>query len=170
VSASWAGPRWDDVGEGDAIAPLTVDVTYTTLAMDVAGTRDFYPLHHDPVVARASGAPDIFLNTMWYQGIVGRYVTDWGGSEAFLRRLRVDMRAHCCPGDQLTVHGTVVRRHRDAEQRLLVDLDVRIDRHDHPDAVVAAVTVELAPPPDPAAPHPSLLRRGQSDQKAFHVA
>ena len=45
-----AGLDWTDVKEGQQLPPLVFPVSYTTLALDVAGTRDFYPIHHDPEV------------------------------------------------------------------------------------------------------------------------
>jgi MaoC like domain len=137
------GPQWVDVVDGTVLPPLVFPVTYTTMALDVAGTRDLYPPHHDPDAARAHGAPTIFLNTMWYQGLVGRYVTDWAGPDSFLRRLMVEMRSNCGPGDVLTVTGEVTGKHRDDGQRLLVDLTVSIARADRQVAVRAGATVEL---------------------------
>ena len=134
---------WDDVAEGQQLPALTFDVTYTTLAMDVSGTRDIYPIHHDPDFATSNGVSNIFLNTMWYQGLVGRFVTDWGGIDSFLRKLKIEMKINGCPGDTLRVTGTVVRKFEDEAGRKLVDLDVRIANGDKPDAVISAATVEL---------------------------
>lgn len=97
------------VAVGTTLPDLMFAVTRTTLAKDVAGTRDFYPIHHDQDYARANGVRDVFLNTMWYQGLLGRYATDWGGSDSFLRSLAFDMRSHAFPGDTLTTSGTVTR-------------------------------------------------------------
>jgi acyl dehydratase len=137
-----AGVAWSDVNENQELPPLTFEVTLATLAKDVAGTRDIYPIHHDPEFARANGARDIFLNTMWYQGFLGRYVTDWGGSNSFVRKLGFDMRGTCCPGDTLTVHGTVLGT-TEMDDKKLVDLDVRIDTQHQSDAITAKLTLEL---------------------------
>jgi len=136
--------EWADVSVGEELEPLTFEVTRSTLAKDVVGTRDLYPIHHDHEFARANGARDIFLNTMWYQGLVGRFVNEWGGYESFLRRLSVQMQAHGCPGDVLTVRGTVTAVRRDEAGRGLIDIEVAIANRDRDDAVVAKVTVELA--------------------------
>lgn len=133
---------WDEVHEGAVLPELVIPVTATTLARDVLGTRDLYPIHHDRDFATANGARDIFLNTMWYQGVVGRYVTDWAGPEAFLRVLTIRMRAHGCPGDTLAVRGTVTARRVENDRRL-VDLDVSIDSQLQAGVTTAQVTVEL---------------------------
>ncbi len=134
---------WDSVSEGDALPELEFGpITLTTMAMDVSGTRDLYPIHHDREFAKNNGARDIFVNTMWYQGLLGRYVTDWGGPESFLRKLGFDMRGTNCPGDTLKVRGTVTRTYED-DGKKLADLDVRIDNQDATDTCVARITVEL---------------------------
>jgi hypothetical protein len=148
VTAELTGPRWAEIVNGATLPLLVFPVTYTTMALDVAGTRDLYPPHHDPDAARAHGSPTVFLNTMWYQGLVGRYVTDWAGPNSFLRRLSVEMRSNCGPGDVLSVTGEVTGKHRDDERRLLVDLAVSIDKADQRAAVRANATVELWPTPD----------------------
>ncbi|WP_433374682.1 MaoC/PaaZ C-terminal domain-containing protein [Streptosporangium sp. CA-115845] len=127
------------------LAPLRIAVTATTLAKDVAGTRDLYPIHHDHEFAKAAGARNIFLNTMWYQGVLGRYATDWGGPESFVRRLSFEMRATNCPGDTLTVRGTVVGTSV-TDDETLVDLDVRIDNQSQQDTVTARLTLGLPRP------------------------
>ena len=134
---------WDGVGEGSDMPPLEFGpVTMTTQVMDASGTRDLYPIHHDREFAKENGARDIFLNTMWYQGLLGRFVNEWGGPESFVRKLSFDMRATNCPGDTLTVHGKVTKKYEQEGQKL-VDLDVRIDNQDDPDTVTARITLEL---------------------------
>jgi len=125
---------------GTSLPELIVEITYTTLAKDVAGTRDIYPIHHDPDFAERAGVRGIFLNTMWYQGLLGRFATDWGGQESFVRSLSFDMRATNGPGDVLTVRGTVVGIDQSADETL-VDLDLRIDNQQVSDTVTARLTV-----------------------------
>lgn len=134
--------NWSEVTEGAELAPLEIEVTATTLARGVLGTRDLYPMHHDPEFAKANGVRDIFLNTMWYQGAVGRYVTDWAGPGSLLRMLEIGMRAHCCPGDTLRIHGTVTGKREDAGRRL-VDLSISVDNQLRAGAVTARATVEV---------------------------
>ena len=134
---------WENVSEGNDMPPLEFGpITMTTQVMDASGTRDLYPIHHDREFAKEAGARDIFLNTMWYQGLLGRFVNEWGGPESFLRKLSFDMRATNCPGDTLTVHGKVMKKYEDEGQKL-VDLDVRIDNQDDSDTVTARITLEL---------------------------
>jgi acyl dehydratase len=130
---------------GDRLPPLRFPVTFTTLAMDVSGTRDLYPVHHDPDAAARAGARGIFLNTMWYQGLVGRYVGEWAGPASFLRRLRLTMGYPGCPGDVLQVRGTVTAVQESDRDGSAVDLEILVDNGEVVGAVRALATVELWP-------------------------
>jgi acyl dehydratase len=136
---------WSTISKGLELEPLAFEVSYSTLARHVVGTRDLLRMHHDPPFAMEVGAPNIFLNTMWYQGFIGRYITDWAGYDTFLRKLTIKMRVHGCPGDTLTIFGTVVEV-TELNENLLVDLDIRIDNGAKTAAVVATARVELTPP------------------------
>jgi 3-oxo-4,17-pregnadiene-20-carboxyl-CoA hydratase beta subunit len=133
---------WEDVHEGDQLGSTTLEVTMRRLMMDVSGTRDLYPIHHDREFAKKNGARDIFVNTMFYEGFFGRLATDWAGPEAFLRKLRFSMNAPNCLGDTITSRGWVVRTWMDDGVRL-VDLEIHLDNQLGPDATVAYLTVEL---------------------------
>ena len=143
VAINFKNTTWESVSEGQELPVLEFGpLTATNLLFDASGTRDSYPIHHDRDFARANGVPDIFVNTQWYQGLLGRYATDWGGPESFLRSLSFDMRAPNHPGDLLNVHGSITRKYeQDGQKR--VDLDVRIDNEGGTDTVVARMTLEL---------------------------
>ena len=134
--------RWDDVHEGDQLDPISFPVTMRALMIDVAGTRDLYPIHHDRDFAKRNGARDIFVNTMFYEGLFGRLATDWAGPEAFLRRLRFSMKGPNCLGDTITSRGWVTKKYEAKGQRLL-DLAIHLDNQLEADATVADLTIEL---------------------------
>ena len=142
TSTGFSTLRWEDVTEGDEITSLTFPISMRTLMIDVAGTRDLYPIHHDREFAKRNGARDIFVNTMFYEGLFGRIATDWAGPEAFLRRLRFSMRSPNCLGDTMTSRGWVTRKHVEDGQRLL-DLEIHLDNQLETDATVANLTIEL---------------------------
>jgi acyl dehydratase len=134
--------NWDDVREGDAVTPLTMEITLRRLMIDVAGTRDLYPIHHDREFAKRNGARDIFVNTMFYEALFGRIATDWAGPEAFLRRLRFAMKSPNCLGDTITSRGWVTRKYKEGGERLL-DLEIHLDNQLAPDATIASLTIQL---------------------------
>ena len=142
MTVTFTTRRWDDVREGDELVPLSFPVTMRALMIDVAGTRDLYPIHHDRDFAKASGARDIFVNTMFYEGLFGRLATDWAGPEAFLRKLRFSMNGPNCLGDTITSRGWMVAKREEAGAKLL-DLEIHLDNEIERDATVAHLTIEL---------------------------
>jgi acyl dehydratase len=135
VTAAWK--------EGDALAPVSLELTLRRSVQSVAGTRDYYPVHHDEAAARASGARTIFFNTMFLQGFVGRALCEWFGNDAFPRRLEVAMRGSNYVGQTLTADGAVAAV-RESDGATLVDADVMLSTEDGPTTDVK-LTVQLPP-------------------------
>ncbi len=133
---------WDDVNEGDEVTSVTFPISLRTLMIDVAGTRDLYPIHHAREFAKKNGARDIFVNTMFYEGLFGRIATDWAGPEAFLRRLRFAMKSPNCLGDTMTSRGWVTKKYEERGEKLL-DLEIHLDNQLEADATVANLTLQL---------------------------
>lgn len=142
TSTAFTTRRWDDVREGDQLQPVVFPISMRTLMIDVAGTRDLYPIHHDREFGRSNGARDIFVNTMFYEGLFGRLATDWAGPEAFLRKLRFAMKSPNCLGDTITSRGWVAAKHEQDGQKLL-DLEIHLDNQLGADATIAHLTIEL---------------------------
>lgn len=92
---------------GDELAPLTVPVTRTLIVAGAIASRDYQDVHHDAELARAKGSPDIFMNILTTNGLVGRYITDHFGPRAVLRKVAIRLGAPNYPGDTMTLTGTV---------------------------------------------------------------
>jgi acyl dehydratase len=133
---------WESVQEGEELTPISFPITMRALMIDVAGTRDLYPIHHDREFAKKNGARDIFVNTMFYEGLFGRIATDWAGPEAFLRKLRFAMKGPNCLGDTITSRGWVARKYESEGQKLL-DLEIHLDNEIEKDATISNLTIEL---------------------------
>jgi acyl dehydratase len=95
---------------GAVLPELSVDLTPTMVVSTALATMDFTPVHHDPQLARAQGSKDIFLNILTTMGLAERYVTDWAGPEAVVRRINVKLGVPAYAGDRLSFSGTVVAR------------------------------------------------------------
>jgi len=134
---------------GDRLSRIAIDLSLRRSVQAVAGTRDYYPAHHDEQFARQSGAQGIFFNTMFLQGFVGRAACEWFGNDAFLRRLVVAMRGSNYVGRTLTAEGTVSDV-RESNGCRLVDAQVTLSTEDGPTTDVD-LTVQLPPPvmPEP---------------------
>lgn len=94
----------------DHLPPLRVPVTRTLIVAGALASRDYQDVHHDVELAHAKGAPDIFMNILTSNGLVGRYVTDWAGPQAVLTAVAVRLGVPAYPGDELTFTGTVTAR------------------------------------------------------------
>jgi acyl dehydratase len=79
--------RWDDVVEGEALAPVAFPLTIYRLVMAAGSNRDFNAIHHNSDYARATGAPDMYANTLFLQGMWERCVRDYIGPAGTIRTL-----------------------------------------------------------------------------------
>ncbi|BCL29223.1 hypothetical protein GCM10017557_40820 [Streptomyces aurantiacus] len=98
-----AGP----VRAGDSLPPLEIAITRTLVVAGAIASRDYQDVHHDAELARQKGAPDIFMNILTTNGLVGRYVTDHFGPAAVLRRVAIRLGAPNHPGDTMVLTGVV---------------------------------------------------------------
>ncbi|POX51126.1 acyl dehydratase [Streptomyces sp. Ru71] len=90
---------------GDELPRLTVEITRTLIVAGALASRDFQDVHHDPELARDKGAPDVFMNILTTNGLVGRYVTDHLGPTAVLRKIAIRLGAPNHPGDTMVLRG-----------------------------------------------------------------
>ncbi|WP_030752341.1 MaoC/PaaZ C-terminal domain-containing protein [Streptomyces griseus] len=92
---------------GDALPPLEIPVTRTLIVAGAVASRDYQDVHHDAEAARAKGSPDVFMNILTTNGLVGRYVTGHFGPRSVLRKVAIRLGAPNHPGDTMTLTGTV---------------------------------------------------------------
>ncbi|MFI0964419.1 MaoC family dehydratase [Streptomyces sp. NPDC021080] len=92
---------------GEALPPLEIEITRTLIVAGAIASRDYQDVHHDTDLARAKGSPDIFMNILTTNGLVGRYVTDHFGPAAVLRRVAIRLGAPNHPGDTMVLTGSV---------------------------------------------------------------
>jgi len=101
------GPQAGAVRVGTRLPPLEIEITRTLIVAGAIASRDYQDVHHDPESARRKGSPDIFMNILTTNGLVGRYVTDHFGPNAVLRKVAVRLGAPNRPGDTMVLTGTV---------------------------------------------------------------
>ena len=134
---------WDDVSVGDALPGFSMDLDWTTMALQVHGSQDWSRIHHDPDYARDSGHDDIFYNTGWTAGMLGRALTDWMGVEGWVRKLNFQMRGMNMNGDTVSAKGTVTDKRVDDDGRHLVDVDVWLENDRVGKTTPASAVVQL---------------------------
>ena len=115
---------WNEIRVGAELPVLEIAVTATVVVAGAIATRDFMPVHHDRDYANMQGAPDIFTNIMTDNGYCSRFLTDWAGPEAMVKRLAIRLGAPACAGSTLRYSGTVTGKSR-AEGEGLVEVTFR---------------------------------------------
>jgi len=85
-----------------------IQVTASVIVAGAIATRDFMPVHHDRDYANTQGAPDIFMNILSDTAYCSRFLTDWAGPEAMVKKLAIRLGVPVFPGSTLTYTGTVI--------------------------------------------------------------
>ena len=101
---------YEEVEVGEALPELVVPITATVIVAGAIASRDYQEVHHDRDLAVQRGSRDIFMNILTTNGWVGRFVTDWAGPEALLRRVDIRLGAPNHPGDTMRLSGRVVAK------------------------------------------------------------
>jgi len=114
-----AKPSSSAASAGAALPSFDLPVTTTRIVAGALASRDFMPVHHDRDFARKQGAPDVFMNILTTNGYVARYVTDWAGSEAMLRSIRIRLGGPSTPGTTLRFSGHVSAESKTENERVL---------------------------------------------------
>ena len=99
---------------GDEIGPVSIPVTLQRLVMEAGANRDFSLIHHNGEVARATGAPDAYMNTFFIAGMFERLLREWMGPRGRLKKIvTLRMKTFNAVGDTVNFHGRVTAK--DAE-------------------------------------------------------
>ncbi|MFD8720270.1 MaoC family dehydratase [Streptomyces sp. NPDC059629] len=92
---------------GKDLPPLEIPITRTLIVAGAIASRDYQDVHHDAELARQKGSPDIFMNILTTNGLVGRYITDCFGPGAVLRKVAIRLGAPNYPGDTMVLTGRI---------------------------------------------------------------
>lgn len=93
---------------GEQLPQLSIEITPKLIVGAAIASRDYQNVHHDKDAARALGSPDIFMNILTTNGLVGRFVTDWAGSGARLNKIAIRLGAPNYPGDVMMLTAEVL--------------------------------------------------------------
>ena len=134
--------HYSEVDVDDELPPLSLPLTPSFIVAGAIASRDYQDVHHDPVLARQKGSPDIFMNILTTNGLIGRYVTDWAGPDAVIKKVAIRLGAPNYPGDTMTITGTVTRKDAGPNGGGVVDVAV-VGANGLGNHVTGTVTVEL---------------------------
>ena len=74
-------------------------------------------------LAQQRGTKNIIMNILTTNGFVDRYITDWAGPDAFLRRVNIKLGVPNYAGDTMVLSGTVSSK-EEVDGQGVVDIDV----------------------------------------------
>jgi acyl dehydratase len=149
--ADWSRQRcWEDIAEGQPIAPVRYPLSVYRLVMAAGSNRDFNSIHHNTDWARATGAPDMYANVVFLHGMWERCAREFIGLQGSIRQVSgFRMRSFNTVGDLVAVHGTVSRTWTEAEQGLV---ELRLWSENSRGVSVGPGTVTATMPRRPAPP------------------
>ena len=74
-----ASPGYQDVQQGDEIAPRQYQVTRSDLVRYAGASGDFNVIHWNERIAKSVGLPDVIAHGMLTMALAGRFLTEWAG-------------------------------------------------------------------------------------------
>lgn len=104
---SIASRRFEDVTPGEALPEIAFDMTLPALVMYGAATWDFHRLHYDAEFAQAVGMRAPVMDGQMAGGLLARQLMQWGGADAFVRRLSFRLRTPVFVGERILLRGSV---------------------------------------------------------------
>ncbi len=116
--------RYEKVDVGQELPELVIDLTPTLIISTAIASRDYQDVHHDRDLALQRGSKDIFMNILSTNGFVGRFVTDWAGPEALIKRVAIRLGAPNYPYDRMRMTGVVEGKETVGDEGV-VELSVR---------------------------------------------
>ncbi len=121
---------WEDLEVGQELpGGYSLKINMTRLCLQVSGTQDYYPVHHDRDFARMQGAPDAFVNTGFLTAALGRLLTNLLGVEGRMVKFKIEMRKMNLLGDKMTVKGKVTDKYvRDGSSYVEADVWCETDK------------------------------------------
>jgi acyl dehydratase len=98
-----------NVEVGTQLPELVFPITASAIAVAAIATNDYQNVHHDKAAAQAAGTPDIFMNILTTNGVVQRFVNDWAGPSARIKKIKLRLGAPNFVGDAMTLSGSVAK-------------------------------------------------------------
>lgn len=101
---------FDSIHVGDEVTPLDVPVTTTLIVAGAIASRDYMPVHHDRDFANSQGSKDIFLNILTTNGLCVKFLHDWAGPDALVKKLSIRLGVPAYPNDPMRFTGSVTEK------------------------------------------------------------
>jgi len=95
------------IAVGTKLPELALYGDPTFIVATALATRDFQDVHHDRDKAQAKGSKDIFVNILTDTGLVERFITDWAGPSALVKKISLRLGVPWYAYDTVTFTGEV---------------------------------------------------------------
>jgi acyl dehydratase len=96
------------VSVGDALTPLSREVSQEQINAYADASGDHNPIHVDADFARSVGLPGTIAHGLLELGILAEAISSWAGGSANLRSLSCRFSKPLQPGDTIICTGSVV--------------------------------------------------------------
>lgn len=135
---------FEDVKEGQELAPIKISPDKQQLVKFAAGSGDFNPLHFDEKfgMLKAMGLSDNIVHGRFKYAQVGRIVFAFAGYKGRVKKFGVNYRGMDMPNKEITVGGVVTGKRQEGGENL-VDLDVWTQDVDGKKTTPGTATVAL---------------------------
>jgi acyl dehydratase len=138
-----ASKRFEDVTLGEVLPSLEFDATLVSLVMYAGATWDFHRYHYDAALVSKLGMPAPFMDGQMVGALMARQLMQWGGSDAFVRKLSFRLRGTVYAGDSIVFRGVVSGKSVEPG-RALVTCSLSVGKADGTDVVrEASATIDL---------------------------
>lgn len=114
---------FEDVQEGQELPQLVKHPTTRQLVKWAGASGDYYEIHYDKDFAQSTGLQGCIVHGWLTFSFVAQMVTDWMGSEAFLKKIGVSYRGMHVPKEDITCKGKVTKKYQSGGENI-VECDV----------------------------------------------
>jgi|SRR5699024_608639 len=111
---------WEDVREGEELPSVEFPLSVYRLVMAASGNQDFNSIHHNSEYAKTTGAPEMYANNFFLQGMWERTVREYIGKAGVIKSLRgFRMVSFNTVGETVVVTGKVKRKWKEDNEHLI---------------------------------------------------
>ncbi len=108
---------WDEVIEGEELPSFDFPLSVYRLVMEAGANRDFNSIHHNSDYAKKSGAPEMYANNFFLQGMWEKVVRAYIGNQGVFKSLKkFRMNSFNIVGDTVITKGVVKKKWKDKNE------------------------------------------------------
>lgn len=124
--ADWSRQlHFEDVNEGEEIPGVDFPLSVHRLIVHAGANKDFAAIHHNTEIAKAQGAPEMYANNVFVQGMWERTVREYIGLGGVIKKVGpFRMKIFNVVGETVMVRGKVNRKWQDGGENY-VELELR---------------------------------------------